>query len=71
MKTVNVENSEIVMLAEIDNEIYMVGMPRESYEAISILTKNATKKVVKTNRTKRDLHSFLGVLKMAKTATKE
>lgn len=61
MKEINLENSQIAILVESDNKVYMTAMKKDDYEAISLLTKRAIKTVVPINRTKKELRSFLGV----------
>lgn len=60
-ETVNIEQSSITVLIEVDGIVHLVAMEKDKYEAISFLTKQSVYRLIKTSRSQAELREFLGV----------
>lgn len=59
MSKVNIVESQVTILIEVDGEVCLAKMQKEKYEAISTLVKTATIELVKTEVDVDELNRFL------------
>lgn len=58
---IDIYEAGITIMIDVDNEMYLVNMTRDNYEAIAILVRNAVEDVIVTNKTVDDLYNFVGL----------
>ncbi|KIL79549.1 hypothetical protein [Bacillus badius] len=56
---INIEDSQVSLLLEIDGEVHLVGMDKEKLEAITLLVKRSIELVVPTGKSQKELREFL------------
>lgn len=59
MSKVNIENSTVNVLLELDGEIHLVAMEPDKYDAVSFLIKASVDTIIKTGKTQAELLNFL------------
>lgn len=57
---INLQDSQVSILVEINGEIHLVGMDKEHLDTIVELSKKAISVVVPTGITQSELNEFLG-----------
>lgn len=63
MATANITDATVSILLEVDGQVHIVAMEKDSYDAIQMLAKTAVTTAYRTERSQRELHEFLGVTK--------
>lgn len=59
MNKVDITDSQVAILIEVDGQICLTKMSKDKYEAISELVKTATIELIKTNVDQDELNKFL------------
>ena len=60
MSRVNVEDSSVTVLLEIDGNVHLIGMSKERKEALDEMVKMVADVAYNTKRTQAELNEFLG-----------
>lgn len=61
MSKVNLKNAQVNILIEVDGDICLVAMTKESKVSIEMLVKMSAERLVLTKRTQANLNEYLGV----------
>lgn len=61
MKNVDISNSQVSILIEIDGVVHLVGMEKDYYEAVSEVVKRSIATVIPTNKTQHELRKFFSI----------
>lgn len=59
MKRIDITGATVNILLEVEGEIHLVAMEQDELDAISFLTKRASKEVIKTGKSQAELLEFL------------
>lgn len=58
---IDITDADVTIIISKNNQLYLVKMNKEKYEAITALTKASIEEVIVTNKTVNDLYEFVGL----------